>query len=102
MKIKVQCYSSVTGKNLLHLCCGGVDGAIIDSCHPDWHKGYCFPSKRCHRFFPDGEVFKRAKLAKLLKKDEKDLTHYEKHGKPKVFEKRAYQRCRLVTVTVEG
>jgi len=101
-KVTVYCYSISTGKNLLKLCDGKIDGANTDTCHPKWKKKHCDPDKSCFRYFADGANFRKEKLAKLLKKKVKDLTNYDKWEKADEFRKRAYRKCRRVKITVEG
>jgi hypothetical protein len=101
-RVTIRCYSTATGSNLLRECEGKVTGASIDSCHPHWRKNMCDPDRRCHCYFPQGNIFKRKKLASLLKKSEVALSGHDLHHKAIEFEHSAYKRCRVVTITAEG
>jgi len=66
-------YSRARGVNLLCLSTGGVDGASVVTCHPEWHKD-CVKAKLCLNFFSDGYMPRKRELARLMKKPENEVT----------------------------
>ncbi len=93
----VQAYSRAYGANLLCLFTGGVEGAGIQTCHPEWHK-LCMNEKTCLDFFSGGCILRKRQLAKLMKKPEKEVTPEDMNNECEKFEKRAFRRCRLVKI----
>lgn len=97
--VVVRAYSRARGANLLCLFTGGVEGANIATCHPDWYK-LCAKRETgiCLDFFPGGYMPRKRELAKLMKKPEAEITPDDMLNKTHEFEKRAFRRCRLVKI----
>ena len=97
--MKVECYSNDKGKGLLELCDGRVTGARISSCHPKWYKG-CKKRGRCERAFSDGMYWQKQEVAEILDVSVYLLSNDIIHNTIMREEKKAFKKCRRITVTV--
>lgn len=95
--VVVRAYSRARGADLLYPGRGGVDGAHVTTCHPEWHER-CVKAKACISFFSAGYMPRRRELAKLMKKPEKEVVLEDMRNECDKFEKRAFRRCRRVKI----
>ena len=93
----VTVYSDGIIKEVLFVDECDVNGAVLNSCHPEYKKG-CDLKKRCLRVFPYGLHFRNQVLAKRLGKSVEELTRRDKTVGARKIEVATWEKCRAIRI----